>query len=247
MTDLIQAFPSVLAAFLASLVEFVEALTVVLAVGVTRGWRGALSGAAFGLILLVALVIAFGPALTRVPLTIVRLVVGLLVLLFGLRWLRKAILRSAGRIAMHDETTEFAKTTAAMQTAPHADGWDRIGMATAFKIVMLEGVEVVFIVVALGAAGGALLPVIVGALAALAVVVLLGVLLHRPLAHIPENLLKFSVGCLLAGFGTFWTGEGIGVAWPGQDWSILGLVAGYSAAALALVMMKRRGRQERPV
>ncbi len=246
MPDLIHAFPSMLAAFLASLVEFVEALTVVLAVAVTRGWRGALSGAALGLGLLAVLVVAFGPALTRIPLTLVQLVVGVLLLLFGLRWLRKAVLRAAGRIAMHDETAEFAKATAAMRTAPQADPWDRIGMATAFKIVVLEGVEVVFIVVALGAAGGALLPATIGALAALGAVVLLGALLHRPLANIPENTLKFTVGCLLAGFGTFWTGEGIGVAWPGEDWSILGLVAGFLAAALALVAVKRGAPKRRP-
>jgi uncharacterized membrane protein len=243
--DLIHSFPSILAAFLASLVEFVEALTVVLAVGVTRGWRSALAGAALGIALLAALVLAFGPALTRIPLTIVQFVVGILLLLFGLRWLRKAILRAAGRIALHDETAEFAKTTGALRLTSPAHRWDRMGMATAFKIVVLEGVEVVFIVVALGAAGGTLLPATFGALAALVAVVLLGALLHRPLAQIPENTLKFTVGCLLAGFGTFWTGEGIGVAWPGADWSILGLVAGFLVIALALTTAKRGALQRK--
>lgn len=246
MPDLIHAFPSILAAFLASLVEFVEALTVVLAVAMTRGWRGALTGSTLGLALLTILVIGFGPALTRIPLTLVQLVVGVLLLLFGLRWLRKAILRAAGRIALHDETAEFAKTTAAMRRSPQVEPWDRVGMATAFKIVVLEGVEVVFIVVALGAAGGQLLLATTGALAALVAVILLGALLHRPLANIPENVLKFTVGCLLAGFGTFWTGEGIGVEWPGEDWSILGLVAGFLAVALVLVAMKRGAPQRRP-
>ncbi len=239
MPDLMHAFPSILAAFLASLVEFVEALTVVLAVGVTRGWRGALAGTGLGLALLALLVLVFGPLLTRIPLTLVQLVVGVLLLLFGLRWLRKAVLRAAGRIALHDEEAAFAKTTASMQSGSPADAWDKVGITAAFKIVMLEGVEVVFIVVALGATSGTLLPATVGALAALLAVVLLGAVVHRPLARVPENTLKFAVGCLLAGFGTFWTGEGLGVAWPGADWSILGLVAGYLALALALVVIKR--------
>ena len=235
------SFGSFLAAFLASLVEFVEALTVVLAVGVTRGWRPALAGTAAALVVLALLVAAFGPGLARIPLHDLQLVVGVLLLLFGLRWLRKAILRAAGRIPLHDEAAAFAKNTASLRGAvPHAGGLDRLAAATAFQIVMLEGTEVVFIVIALGAAGGLLLPASLGAAAALAVVVLLGVALHAPLSRIPENALKFAVGCLLSGFGTFWVGEAIGVAWPAADWSMLALVAGFLVLALLLVAAKRR-------
>ena len=241
---LAHAAPSVLAAFLAALVEFVEALTVVLAVGTVRGWRPALTGTGLGLAVLAALVLALGPALTRIPLGLVQLAVGTLVLLFGLRWLRKAVLRSAGVIPLHDEAAAFAGETEALRRhGLAAGGWDGVGVATAFKIVMLEGIEVVFIVVAIGAAGrGLLLPASLGAFAALLLVVLLGLLLHRPLARVPENALKFAVGVLLSGFGTFWAGEGLGVAWPGEDWSLLGLVAGFLLTALLAAALCRSAR-----
>jgi uncharacterized membrane protein len=237
------AGPSVLAAFLASLVEFVEALTVVLAVGATRGWRGAIGGAAAALLVLAALVLVLGPALTRIPLDLVQLVVGALLLLFGMRWLRKAILRSAGVIALHDETALFAEQTAVLRARGGmvAGVWDRVAVATAFKITMVEGIEVVFIVIAVAAAGrGLLLPAGLGAAAALLLVIGLGVALHRPVAMIPENILKFVVGVLLCGFGTFWVGEGMGIAWPGADWSVLGLNAAFLATALACVPLCRR-------
>ncbi len=226
-----------MAAFLASLVECVEALTVVLAVGTVRGWRGALagSGAALGVLLLI--VVVLGPALGRIPLHQIQLAVGALLLLFGMRWLRKAILRSAGVIPLHDEEAAYAKETLSLQRATQADrGWDAVAVATAFKITMLEGVEVVFIVIAVGAGGaGLLIPASIGAAAALILVVILGVLVHKPLSMIPENTLKFAVGVLLTAFGTFWVGEGIGLVWPGQDWSILGLVAGYLTVAVLSV------------
>ena len=235
--------PSIAATFLASLVEFVEALTVVLAVGTVRGWRPALTGTGLGLGVLALLVVALGPALAYIPIEIVRLVVGVLLLLFGLRWLRKAILRAAGVIPLHDEEAAFhAETTVLRQDGGLGRGWDIIGIATAFKTVVLEGLEVVFIVIAVGAAGGFLIPASLGAAAALVLVVALGVLLHRPLAQIPENALKFAVGVLLAAFGTFWTGEGIGVEWPGGDWAILGLIAGFLAVALASVPACRARR-----
>jgi uncharacterized membrane protein len=236
------AGPSVLAAFLASLVEGVEALTVVLAVGAVRGWRPALTGTGLALAFLAALVLALGPALTRIPLGAVQLAVGTLILLFGLRWLRKAVLRAAGVIPLRDEAAAFAGETAALRRRGRAaGGWDGVGVATAFKIVALEGIEVVCIVVAIGAAGrGLLLPAGLGALAALVLVALLGLVLHRPLARVPENALKLAVGVLLCGFGTFWAGEGLGVAWPGADWSALGLVAGFLAVALATVALRRR-------
>ena len=234
------AGPTVLAAFLASLVEFVEALTVVLAVGSVRGWRGALFGSAVAVAILLALIGLLGGAMTRVPLDVLQLVVGTLLLLFGLRWLRKAILRAAGAIPLHDETVAFAKQTEAMQLAGPRTGWDRIAFTTAFQITMLEGVEVVFIVVAIGAGGtGLLVPASVGALAALVVVIALGLAIHRPLARVPENALKFVVGVLLSAFGTFWIGEGIGLAWPGADWSIPALIAGFLGVALLAVPLCR--------
>jgi Ca2+/H+ antiporter, TMEM165/GDT1 family len=238
------AIPSLTAAFLASLVEFVEALTVVLAVGTVRGWRPALLGTGLGLTTLALLVLALGPALTRIPIDYVQLGVGLLLLLFGLRWLRKAILRAAGVVALHDEAAAFEGETAALRSRASARDprWDAVAIGTSFKIVMLEGIEVVFIVIAVGAAGGLLVAASVGAGAALLVVVLLGLVLHRPLAQIPENALKFAVGVLLAAFGTFWLGEGIGVDWPGADWSLLGLVAWFLLVALAAVRLCRARR-----
>lgn len=241
--DWIHAWPTALAAFLASAVEFVEALTVVLAVGAVRGWRGALTGAAAALAALLAVVLLFGPLLTRIPLRDVQLVVGGLLLLFGLRWLRKAVLRAAGVIPLHDEAAAYDRETRSLRSArPAAGAWDPVGFATAFKITMLEGLEVVFIVIAVGAGGdGLLVPAGVGAIAALLLVAALGLILHRPLSMVPENALKFSVGVLLAAFGTFWVGEGIGVAWPGSDWSIPGLIMGFHAvASLAVPLCLRR-------
>lgn len=234
--------PSVLAAFLASLVEFVEALTVVLAVGTVRGWRPALAGSGLGIATLAILTAAIGPALTRVPLPIVQLVVGALLLLFGLRWLRKAILRAAGAVPLHDEAAVYASETQALRRRGKGlpAAWDKVALAASFKIVMLEGIEVVFIVIAIGAAGDLMLPAGIGAGAALAAVIALGVVLHRPLARIPENTLKFAVGVLLAAFGTFWVGEGIGIEWPGADWSILALIGGFLTAGLATVLACRR-------
>ncbi|MBV8914489.1 MAG: hypothetical protein JOZ05_15795 [Acetobacteraceae bacterium] len=233
--------PTVVAAFLASLVEFIEALTVVLAVGAVRGWRGALGGTALAIATLLTIVAALGPAMTRVPLGVVQLGVGTLLLLFGMRWLRKAVLRSAGVIALHDEDAAYATETAALRTLGRlGQGWDRIAVGAAFKITLVEGIEVVFIVIALGAVGhGALVPASVGAGAALLVVVGLGVLLHRPIASIPENLLKYLVGVLLCAFGTFWVGEGIGLEWPGGDLAVLGLSAGFLLASTAGVWLSR--------
>ncbi len=235
--------PSMLAAFLASLVEFIEALTVVLAVGAVRGWRGALGGSGLALLVLLALIAILGPALTQIPLQAVQLGVGTLLLLFGLRWLRKAMLRAAGTIPLHDEAVAYAEQRQSLMRFARTDpGWDRLAMTTAFKITMLEGIEVVFIVVAIGAAGrGLLVPASLGALAALAVVVLLGLLLHRPVASIPENALKLTVGILLSAFGTFWVGEGMDLGWPGADWSLLGLIAGYAVAALLIATGCRSG------
>jgi Ca2+/H+ antiporter, TMEM165/GDT1 family len=232
--------PSFVASFLACLVECIEALTVVLAVGSVRSWTGALSGSVAAVTVLVALIASLGNTLTRIPLHALQLVVGALLLLFGLRWLRKAILRSAGQIPLHDEQAAFAKNAASMRELGGVQGWDRVAFAAAFQITMLEGTEVVFIVIAIGAGGAdLLLPASVGALAALALVAGLGFTLHRPLSNVPENKLKFVVGVLLSAFGTFWVAEGMGLYWPGEDWSILGLVVGYLGAALATVMLCR--------
>lgn len=233
--------PIVLAAFMASMVEFVEALTIVLAVGVVRGWRSALLGTAAALAVLIALVAALGPALMRIPLQTVQLVVGTLLLLFGLRWLRKAVLRAAGVLALHDEAKAFEEETAALRRQARSVGRsiDTLAFTTSFKIVMLEGIEVVFIVIAIGA-GGALIPAIVGAGLALLTVVVMGLFLHRPLASVPENTLKFGVGVLLAAFGTFWVGEGLGMEWPGEDWAILALIALFLVVSIGLVALCRQ-------
>jgi uncharacterized membrane protein len=250
---------TLVASFLASLVECVEALTVVLAVGSVRGWRSALFGAGAALGTLAAIVAVLGPVfrriplhgLTRISLHMVQIVVGTMILLFGLRWLRKAILRSAGLIPLHDEEAAFAKEEAAMRET-NRDGnarLDGVAFSAAFNITMLEGTEVVFIVIAFGAGGaGLLLPAGLGALAALLVVSALGLVLHRPLARIPENTLKFVVGVLLSAFGTFWVTEGAGLAWPiptglNPDIAILFLAVAFLGVALCLVPICRMQAQ----
>jgi uncharacterized membrane protein len=246
MNGLAHAWTPAIAAFLASLVEFVEALTIVLAVGTVRGWRSALIGTVAGALFLTVLVIAFGPALQQVPIRALQMVVGVLLLLFGMRWLRKAMLRSAGVIGLHDEGAIYARETRALSAeggVPRAS-LDAVAVATTFKAVVLEGLEVVFIVIATGAVGHQLQPACLGAAAAGIVVILLGWLLHRPLTRVPENTLKFAVGVLLSAFGTFWVGEGAGFTWPGEDLSLLGLAAGFIAigglgATLARNVAKR--------
>jgi uncharacterized membrane protein len=240
--DLAHAGPAVAAAFLASLVEFVEALTIVLAVGTVRGWRPALIGTGAGLALLIAVVAAAGPALGAIPISWLQTVVGVLLLLFGLRWLRKAVLRAAGIIPLHDEDKAFAQTSNAMRRdgAVAVRWWDAAAVATTFKAVVLEGLEVVFIVIAVGAAGNLLVPASVGAAAAGVLVFLAGLALHRPLARVPENTLKYAVGIVLSGFGLFWTGEGLGVEWPGGDLAILAIMAALAVGSFAVVAFKRR-------
>lgn len=240
MIDWLHAGTPMVAAFLASLVEFVEALTIVLAVGTVRGWRPALAGVVIGGALLAALVLAFGPLLERTPIASLQVVIGVLLLLFGMRWLRKAVLRAAGVIALHDEDIAFAKQSEALHGAAVPAGkWDAVALITSLKAVFLEGLEVVFIVIAAGAASHALIPAVVGAAAALVLVVALGIALHRPLALIPENTLKFAVGVLLSAFGAFWFGEGIGIAWPGADLALLGLIAIFLAVGMVGVTIGR--------
>lgn len=239
--------PSALAAFLGALVECVEALTVVLAVGSTRGWGSALGGAAAGGMVLSALMWACGAALLRVPLRILRVAIGVLLLLFGARWLRKAVLRAAGVIPLRDEAAAYVRQRAEWQViGGAASGWDKAGFAASFQITMLEGIEVVFIVIAAGAAGAAVLRAAwLGAAAALACVVVLGSVLHRPLSLVPENSLKFAVGVLLCAFGCFWVGEGLGVSWPGGDAFLLVLAGGFLTAACIGVRLSRQKPAQR--
>lgn len=230
--------------FLASGVEAVEAMTIVLAVGVARSWRTAFQGAALGLLALVAIVAVFGPLLRFVPLAALELAVGLLLVLFGLAWLRKAILRYAGRKAMRDEDANYEREVRTLHAAGTALGsrqGDRVAVATAFNAVLLEGLEVAVIVVTFGAASSTALGwATAGALVAVLAVVLLGLALRRPAARVPENAMKFVVGIMLVSFGTFWTGEGLGIAWWRADLSLPLLIAAYLAVSGLLVLAARR-------
>ncbi len=236
-----QAAPAVSAAFLSSLVEAVEALTVVLSVATVRGWRPAGLGALAGLASLALVVVAFGSLLDRVPLHALQLVIGVLLLLFGMRWLRKAVLRAAGIIPLHDEALVFASQTAALRAQARHDTarLDWLAGLASYKATLLEGLEVVFVVIAVGAGGGLLVPASIGAAAACALVAAAGFAIHRPLARVPENTLKFCVGVMLSAFGVFWTGEGLGVSWPGADLAILGFAALFLIAALAATRLLR--------
>jgi len=226
--------PAVTAAFLTSLVEVVEAFTIVLAVATLRGWRPAAVGTAAGLAVLAGIVVLLGPLLDRIPIASLQLAIGILLLLFGMGWLRKASLRAAGVIPLHDEDAIFAAE--ADQLSEQARQQQRnLGWAagiTALKAVVLEGLEVVFIVIAVGAGRGLLVPASLGALAACALVLAIGAVVHRPLSRVPENILKFGVGVMLSAFGVFWTGEGLGIAWPGQDLALLLFAALFLGAGL---------------
>jgi len=236
------AAPAVMAAFLASLVEVVEAFTIVLAVATLRGWRPAALGTIAGLAVLAGIVLSLGPLLNRIPLHSLQLAIGILLLLFGMGWLRKASLRAAGIIPLHDEDAIFAAEAA--QLGQHRrrqqNNLDWVAGITALKAVLLEGLEVVFIVIAVGAGRGLLIPASLGALAACALVLAAGAIIHRPLSRVPENTLKFGVGVMLSAFGVFWTGEGLGVAWPGQDLALLLFAALFLAAGLLGSALARR-------
>jgi len=240
------AAPAISAAFLSSLVEAVEALTIVLAVGTVRGWRPAGLGAVAGLALLALIVLALGPLLDRVPLNLLQLAIGILLLLFGMRWLRKAILRAAGVIPLHDEAIAYATETAQLREQASLDNarLDWLAALASFKAVMLEGLEVVFIVIAVGAGRGLIIPASVGAIAACLLVAGIGFAIHRPLARVPENTLKFVVGVMLSAFGVFWIGEGFGVDWPGEDIAIIVFAALFLLVALAAVTLTRRSGRE---
>jgi Ca2+/H+ antiporter, TMEM165/GDT1 family len=232
----------VTAVFLASAVEMVEALTIVLAVGVTKGWRTALEGAAAALATLTALVLLLGPALVHlVPLQALRLVVGGLLLVFGLQWLRKAILRASGLKAKHDEDAIFDEQVAEL-SAGDSTGTrrDSAGFVVAFKGVFLEGLEVVVVVLTLGSTSHNLGLAAAAAVAAVVVVSLAGLVVARQLSSVPENAMKMAVGLMLVSFGSFWSGEGVGVHWPGSDLAIPVLVGFYGLAAWGMVTVLKR-------
>jgi Ca2+/H+ antiporter, TMEM165/GDT1 family len=244
--SLAQVAPTMTAAFVASVVEAVEALTIVLAVATVRGWRPAGLGALAGLLSLVLIVAALGPLLTLMPLALLQLAIGILLLLFGMRWLRKAILRSAGVIPLHDEAAAFAAETAELREHARRDQarLDWLAALASFKAVLLEGLEVVFIVIALSAGRSSIIPPSVGALAACLAVASVGLAVHRPLARVPENTLKFGVGVMLSAFGVFWTGEGLGVSWPGADLAIIVFIGLFLAVGLMGVVVGRRRSAE---
>lgn len=229
-----------LSVFLACAVEAVEALTIVLAMGTTRGWRSALSGTAVALAVLAAVAAVVGPGLTSLPIDTLRLIVGGLLLVFGLQWLRKAILRSIGVVALHDEDEEFREeTVAARAAAPQARGLDPYSFTIAFKGVLLEGLEVVFIALTFGANQHRVGLAALAASAAVLLVAAIGVVVRAPLSRVPENAMKFGVGIMLTSFGLFWGAEGAGAHWPGGDVALLVIIPAVLVFSLLLIRMYR--------
>jgi uncharacterized membrane protein len=233
-----------LATFLASAVEAVEALTIVLAVGVVRGWRSTLVGVGAASLVLAAVVAALGPALQHIPIGTLRFVVGALLLAFGLQWLRKAILRASGYKPLHDEAEAFRRERReAGSASPGGSGQiDWYAFTVAFKGVLLEGLEVAFIVVTFGATQGRLGLATAAAVVAGATVVVAGLVVRGPLERVPENTLKFTVGLLLTSFGIFWGGEGAGIEWPGGDVAILAIIGFVALVSFSLTRTLRRRR-----
>ncbi len=230
--------------FLASGVEVVEAVTIVLAAGVTRGWRSTWIGVISAALTLSVLVAVLGETLqTLIPINVLRVVIGTLLLIFGLQWLRKSIMRYTGLKELHDEDKIYLREVAELSTGttpPQSQGMDWTAFTVAFKGVLLEGLEVVFIVITFGLSAGNLTPAVLGAVAAAVVVTGVAVMVHQPLSQVPENTLKFVVGIILTSFGTFWAGEGVGLTWPGEDLSILILIAFFAASAIVLVTLLHR-------
>jgi uncharacterized membrane protein len=235
-------FALVLSVFLACAVEAVEALTIVLAVGSTRSWSSSLYGCATATVTLAVVVAAFGPALTELPVNALRLVVGALLLVFGLQWLRKAILRASGWMALRDENAAFAhKSAAARDAENHAvAGIDTYAFVVSFKGVLLEGFEVAVIVLTFGANQHRVPLAAAAALAAIVLVVLAGFAARAPLARVPENTMKLAVGVMLTSFGTFWGAQGAGASWPGDDAALLAIIPGVVLVSLALTLRLRR-------
>ena len=235
------------AVFLAAAVEMVEALTIVVAVGHTRGWRSALEGSAAALGVLTVLVAALGPALVRVPLDALRLVVGGVLLIFGLQWLRKAVLRSSGWRALHDEDAIYQAKVRELEGLGASPGRDHAAFVMAFKGVFLEGLEVVIAVLTLGTSAHRLGLAVVAALVAVILVGAVGAGVSRQLSAVPENAMKTVVGILLTSFGTFWTGEGLRIHWPGSDTMLLGFVAIYAVVVWVLATSLRARRRSHEV
>jgi uncharacterized membrane protein len=230
-----------LSVFLACTVEAVEALTIVLAVGITRGWSSALAGVGAAIAVLVVVVGALGPTLTELPIDVLRIAVGGLLLVFGLQWLRKAILRAAGLKAIHDETLAFARETeAASRAEGGSQGFDGYAFTIAFKGVLLEGLEVAFIVLTFGANQQHIGIAAAAAGLAVALVLAAGIAARAPLARVPENAMKFVVGVLITSFGMFWGAEGAGAEWPGGETALLVIVPGLALASLGMVWILRR-------
>jgi uncharacterized membrane protein len=231
--------------FLASAVEVVEAVTIVLAAGVTRGWRSTWIGVISAFLVLTVLVVLLGPALlTLIPIDALRILIGTLLLIFGLQWLRKSIMRYTGLKELHDEEKIYEREVRELSSAPvaqaNAQGMDWTAFTVSFKGVLLEGLEVIFIVITFGLSTGDFTPVVLGAMAAAVLVVGVAVVIHAPLSRVPENTLKFVVGLMLTGFGTFWAGEGIGLQWPGEDLAILGLIAFYAIMSGIFIYLLRQ-------
>lgn len=229
--------------FLACLVEAVEALTIILAAGTARDWRSAITGALAGLLVLVVAIAVLGPAISVIPLNGLRLFVGGLLLIFGLQWLRKAILRASGHKALHDENLAYQLTIAEAKVAPasgRAMVTDWYAFTLSFKGVVLEGVEVAFIALTFGANQGRIPLAVLAAATAVVLVAITGFAVRAPLARVPENAMKFAVGVMLTAFGIFWGAEGAGVHWPGEDIALLVLIPGVALYALALVAVFRR-------
>jgi uncharacterized membrane protein len=223
----LNALPLILTVFVACAVEAIEALTIVLAAGITREWKSTFQGMAVALVVLAIITAAVGPAITYLPLTALRLVIGALLLIFGLQWLRKAVLRATGYKALHDEASAYLREVTAAETATRESKRgvsDWYAFTLAFKGVLLEGLEVVFIVITFGASQKNIGAAVIGAAAAVVVITVTGIAVRAPLTKVPENWMKFAVGIMLTSFGTFWGAEGAGVAWPGNDAALLVLV-----------------------
>ena len=239
MSNITTIVSTMTAAFLGSFVEVVEAFTIILAVGVSRSWKPAFIGTGLALIVLAALVIVLGPLLGLIPIELLQFVIGTLLILFGMRWLRKAILRASGVIALHDEAEAFARETDQLKRQDAERRADWIAGTAAFKAVLLEGIEVVFIVIAVGAGRGMLGYAALGAAIACLLVLIIGFVVHKPLSQVPENTLKFVVGLLLTAFGVFWVGEGLGADWPGADLSLIAIFAVLAIFSFVAVRMLR--------
>ena len=236
------ALPLILTVFVACAVEAVEALTIVLAAGITREWRSTFQGMAVALVVLAVITAAIGPAISHLPLTALRLGVGALLAIFGLQWLRKAVLRATGYKALHDEASAYlrevaAAKQAAVQKKRGVNDW--YAFTLAFKGVLLEGLEVVFIVITFGANQKDMGAAVIGAAAAIVVITITGIAVRAPLTKVPENWMKFAVGVMLTSFGTFWGAEGAGVAWPGNDAALLVLVPVVALFGAACILWLR--------